>query len=356
MEYVNINALKTFNNTSFGLREELISKLGPSMSPDHVIATDELELLCGEDLVQSAVKQDQTMLPLRRLSYIKKTNGFPKRILLELTSKCNSFCTMCPRNVLTRKQEHMDTQLAKSAIKQLAEGGISGLWLYNIGESLLHPDFFEILDYCRTFDSLGTIWLSTNGGILDEEMRERLLDQPVDILNYSVNSMSEEQFRKITKNLDFYLVQNNLKAFVKRKKELGKSKPIIRAQMIEIPYVLHEIEDFKREYGQKVDIISINKLEVFSQNVEANNPDEEFVNTSISKCNRLEREDFFIFSDGSVSCCDTDFDCALNIGNIKEQSIKEIYEGEKYQGLIRQYHEGRLHEQKLCSRCRDFDL
>jgi len=78
---------------------------------------------------------------VRRAEQIKQTDRFPKRILLELTTACNSECTTCPRNVLARKIEHMDVDVAKRVINELADVGISGLWLYNIGESLLHPDF-----------------------------------------------------------------------------------------------------------------------------------------------------------------------------------------------------------------------
>lgn len=152
-------------------------------------------------------------------------------------------------------------------------------------------------------------------------------------------------------------MQQNIRDLIRRKKELNKRGPIIRAQMVEIPYVLHEVEDFKKEFGDKADIISINRLEAFSQNVDANNPNgRTILNESIPKCNRLEREDFFVFSNGSVSCCDTDFDCTLNIGNVNEQSVREIYNGAKYQGLIGQYREGRLHKIELCSKCRDFNL
>ena len=356
MEYVNINSLTTIYTTPTKIREELLSKFDSITSPDHIIATDNLELLRGQDLVQSALECGQTLVPLRRASYIKETDGFPKRILLELTSKCNSDCTMCPRTVLDRKEQHMDTLLAKEVIKQLAEIGISGLWLYNIGETMLHPDFFEILAYCRTFDTLGPIWLSTNGQILNAEMRKRLLCQPVDILNYSVNAMSEEQYRKISPNLDFYRVQRNLKELVKERNGINQSKPIIRAQMIEIPYVMHEVEIFRKEFGDKVDTVAINKLEVFSQNVDANNSVDSIVNTEILKCNRLEREDFMVFSDGSVTCCDTDFNCTFKLGNVIEKTIKEIYEGDIYQGHMKRYRSGRLHEVELCSRCRDFNL
>jgi radical SAM protein with 4Fe4S-binding SPASM domain len=210
------------------------------------------------------------------------------------------------------------------------------------------------LEYCRKYDSLGPIWLSTNGELLDEKIREKVLDQPVDILNYSVNAMSEENYKKVTPLLNFNRVQQNLKELVRRKSKLKKTKPVIRAQMIEIPYVLNEIEEFKKEFGSKVDMISVIKLELFSQG--SGNTGNETPNKYINKCNRLEREDFFIFSDGSVTCCDTDYNCTFNLGNINKQTIKEIYEGEKYQSLIAEYRGGRLHQHQLCSRCHDFDL
>ncbi|OGI18007.1 MAG: hypothetical protein A2255_00470 [Candidatus Melainabacteria bacterium RIFOXYA2_FULL_32_9] len=357
MEHVNISSIKINNNVfSQEMRKGLLARFDSVTLANYIITTDELEILSGQELIEKAYKEGKKTLPLKRISVIKNTTNFPKRVLLELTSKCNSYCTMCPRNILTREEKHMDTQLAKSVIKQLAEVGISGLWLYNIGESLLHPDFFEILDYCRSFDTLGTIWLSTNGEIFDKNIQEKLLEYPVDILNYSVNAMSEDNYKKIAPNLDFYRVQNNLKNFVELKRQENKFKPVIRAQMIEFPDMNSEIHDFMDKYGDKVDIVSINKLELFSQNVCNDNSKETITNNKIKKCNRIDREDFMIFSDGSVSCCDTDFNCTFNLGNVKESSISEIYNGKKYQDLIKKYQEGRLHEQELCSKCLDYNL
>ncbi|MGK5094794.1 radical SAM/SPASM domain-containing protein [Deltaproteobacteria bacterium TL4] len=348
MEYVNITSIQNSNS----------AKISPPLIPDtpegHVLTTDQLELISGTELVQKAVQKNEFLLPLKRYSPIKKTERFPKRVLLELTSKCNSFCTMCPRNTLTREEQHMDTSLAKKIIQQLAEVGISGLWLYNIGESLLHPDFFEILKFCRKFDNLGTIWLSTNGAILNSQLIDKLFKIPVDILNYSVNAMSEEQYKKINPSLSFQRVQANLKQLLQRKKELGVSKPLLRLQMIEMPFVLHEIEEFKKVFGPQADMISINKLEVFNQDVLS--LEKNTTNTQITKCNRLEREDFFIFSDGSVSCCDTDFNCTMNVGNLGVSTLKEIFEGEKYQGILQQYRDGLLHLHPLCSTCKDYNL
>lgn len=354
MEYINLRSLAQKHATPENIRQELLAKFNPITPQDQLIVTDEMELLRGDELLSDALKRGVGFLPCRRVSHIKETKRFPKRILLELTSECNSFCTMCPRNHLTRPKKHLEADLARKVIEECAQYGISGLWLYYIGESLLHPEFFEILECCRKFDTLGPLWLSTNGELIDERMQEKILDQPVDVLNYSVNAMSEENYKKITPLLNFHRVQHNLLELAARKRQRGAAKPMIRAQMIEIPYVLGEIEQFKEEFGSLVDMISVIKLELFSQKAAAlaDAP----VNTHILKCNRLEREDFFIFSDGSVTCCDTDYNCTFNLGNIGRQTLKEIYEGEKYQSLISLYRAGRLHEQPLCSTCHDYHL
>lgn len=354
MEYINLSSLAREVKTPEEICRELLVKYDPITPADQLIVTDDMELLRGGALVQTSLSQGVSFLPCRRVSYIKQTKNFPKRVLLELTSECNSFCTMCPRNELVRPKMHLETHLAKKVIHECTEHGISGLWLYYIGESLLHPDFFEILEFCRKYDSLGPLWLSTNGELLDEQMREKILDQPVDVLNYSVNAMSEENYKRVTPLLNFHRVQQNLKSLTMRKLQRRMTKPMIRAQMIEIPYVLDEIEAFIKEYGDKVDMISIIKMELFSRTLEGSIGNA--VNKRIPKCNRLEREDFFIFSDGSVTCCDTDFNCTLNLGNVKNQTVKEIYDGNKYQNLIMEYRAGRLHEQHICSTCHDYNL
>lgn len=357
MEYVNIDSLVQPSATTAAVADQLLARFGDTPG-DRVLATDTLELVRGADLVDAARARGDAVVPLRRVGLIRETKDFPKRVLLELTTACNSDCTMCPRNVLTRPIQHMKKDVAKRTIDELAAVGLSGLWLYNIGESLLHPDFFEILAHASQYDSLGTIWLSTNGHIMDPAMAEKVLDAGVDMLNYSVNAMSAESFAKVAPKLSFQRVQDHLRHLIALKHAKGAKRPLIRAQMIEMPDVAHEMAAFLAEFGSQVDILSINTLEVFSQNVEENTrrAGESTENTRILKCNRLEREDYFIFADGSVSCCDTDFNCEFNIGNVGNSSVREVFNGEKYQSLLALYRDGRLHEHPLCAKCRDYAL
>lgn len=357
MELVNVNALSFNEKLDKTKRNNMLKDFKAPIKEDTIYATDDLEIIYGETLWKEAITTGKTLLPLARIGQSKNIENFPKKILLELTTNCNSHCTMCPRNVMTRAEQDLETKTAKRLITEFAQVGLDGLWLYNIGESLLHPDFFEILDHARKYDNLGTIWSSTNGKLIDEQMRRKILENPVDIQNYSLNAFSKELFDKIAPNLVFEDIQNNFIELAKLKRQLGLKKPVLRAQMFEYPGFEHEIEKFIDKFKDLADVISINKLELFSQNVENLSGDKEIVlNEKIDKCNRLLRETFFVFSDGNVSCCSTDFNCEFNIGNVYKQTIQEIFSDKKYQNLINKHNQGTLHEVGLCSKCRDFNL
>jgi len=356
MEFVNVNSLR-LDHTLVPGEGVRFNQRYSHVGEDHVLTTDKLELIRGHEAVKRARLQLEPWLPLVRVTKEANRDDLPTRVVLELTNHCNSNCTMCPRNAMTRPLTHMDTRLAKRLIDEVSEEGVNALWLFNIGESLLHPDFFEILEHCRTKEIDGTLWLSSNGQNLDSPTRVKILDFPVDILNISVNAMSEEAYAKVSPKLDFHTIRHNILSFVSEKQRSGRARPLVRVQMVEVPHVVDEIEAFKREYADKADILSINKLEVFSQNVDSlSNTSAVVKNAKIARCNRLERNDFFVMADGRITCCATDFNGEHDLGNAADGSIKEIFTGDKYERLMTAYEGGSLHELEICSTCRDYNL
>src|SRR5438105_7319083 len=64
----------------------------------------------------------------------------PRRIKvgLELTSKCNLRCGMCPLPVLRRPYEDMAWPLVERAAKEIHGNGFRLKWLHEMGEPLLY--------------------------------------------------------------------------------------------------------------------------------------------------------------------------------------------------------------------------
>jgi hypothetical protein len=179
---------------------------------------------------------------------------------------------MCPRNILKRPEMDMSAGLARRVIDELDAGGISGLWLYNIGESMLHPDFRSLLAYAGGKRRLGSLWLSTNAQELLPENLDSVLTSGLTFLNVSVNAATAGTYRRVSPGGDYARVLENLERLRAAKKSRGMedSPPWLRLQIIDQPLASGEIDAFLSEFGGLGDVLSVNLLEAFSQNVAAN--------------------------------------------------------------------------------------
>ncbi len=71
----------------------------------------------------------------------------PIRLWIEPTSFCNLKCVMCPNKDLDRRDKgYMPLELFRKIVDEAA-GFIHEANLIHRGESLLHPDFFEMVRY-----------------------------------------------------------------------------------------------------------------------------------------------------------------------------------------------------------------
>jgi len=97
--------------------------------------------------------------------------AFPSRVVLELTPLCNLSCAMCPRHYVKEGDGYMPPELFKKLVDEVARENPSAVILpFWRGESCLHPDFVELLQYA--LDKGMRIHLSTNGHFVGPEFAE----------------------------------------------------------------------------------------------------------------------------------------------------------------------------------------
>lgn len=309
-------------------------------------------------LFDSYIKDRLKLIPIIRSNPLFRSRpDFPSRVLLEITSRCNLSCTMCPSNSLTRERIDIDPQLFKKCVDELDKTGIEGLWLYNIGESILHQDFPELLDYVSAKDNLGTIWQSSNGQELNEYFSNLIINSKTIFMNMSINATTPETYKKISHRADWDKMTANFRNFIDIKRKLNKKTPFARLQIIDQEQASGEIDDFLKKYVDMADILSVNALEAFSKDIETNikhavkrqRPDKK-------SCRRVNRQDLFIFSNGETTFCDTDYNGTFSMGNVRDKTIYELWNADFRKKIIEMNKTGRLNEVALCNNCLDFDL
>lgn len=346
----------------FNIDSPFVPKFGELRKIKLVQMTQELKLIeepenlaYAKELAQKGV----TVVPIRRRPpteiYVNR-ESFPRRILFEMTSNCNFLCRMCPQQNLKRPRMDMPGIQYRKVIDEIDSYGIEGIWLYHLGESLLHPEFRENVRHISRKKNLGVIWMSTNGQYFNEDNIRCVLDSNIDFINFSMHAVTEETYKTVALKGDFATVRNNLSTFYKIKgTDNLPRKPFMHCQMIEQETTHHEVDAFIGEHYKYADIVSINMLEY------VNLPNNKFGHNQrerkpLTSCLRVSRNDCFICSNGHVTLCDAAYNGELFLGDVNRQTLHDIWNSMARKDILKLNNEGRMSEIEFCRNCTDYDI
>jgi MoaA/NifB/PqqE/SkfB family radical SAM enzyme len=97
-----------------------------------------------------------------------------RMFFLEITNRCNFECVFCPSGISHRAKQNMPGELALSVIDQLGALGFRGpIYFHVLGEPLLHPSVFPIVDHAAQAGMKPILF--TNGGPLSSDVVEGIL-------------------------------------------------------------------------------------------------------------------------------------------------------------------------------------
>lgn len=290
---------------------------------------------------------------------MKKTElpFYPDRIYLELTNNCNFRCIMCPngKGIMERNKGFMDYELAKKIIDEMAphaETVVLHIW----GESLLHSRIFDIIRYCQKYNIRTE--LSTNTSLLNEDIINSIIDSRLSMIYLCVDGATKETYEHVRKMGDYEKAIKNIEDFLKIKRNKKSKKPFVNLQTIIMKETTNEIESFKERWSiEGIDRIvtkpldtwagqipDINKLSIDSN--EKNNGSKRF------HCPNLWYH-AHIYWDGTLVCCDRDYDAKYPIGNVKD-GVMKVWNGSKMQELRKKHVLQNLGEVPSCSNCNEW--
>jgi len=296
------------------------------------------------------------IVPIRRISERdwSARKDFPGRVLLEMTSRCNMNCRMCPRHNLKRSSIDFDKDLYFKVLDELNERGVEGVWLFHLGEPLMNKNWKEIVNYVGSKENLGMIWFSTNGLAFDEDSIDFVLNSKITFLNYSLHGTNEDVYGYVSPKEHYKQVRGHLELFLKKKKELGRG-PVMHIQMIDQEGTHQNVNEFLETFYETGEVVSINMLEyAYLPNNEYGLKRER--PAVVKSCKRLSRGDCIIVSNGDVQPCDNTYNSEILLGNIKNQTVAECWNSEVRKSLLDLNDKGELFKIEHCSKCTDYDF
>jgi MoaA/NifB/PqqE/SkfB family radical SAM enzyme len=243
-----------------------------------------------------------------------KLNPRRLKVGLELTSKCNLRCGMCPLPVLRRPYEDMAWPLVEKAEREIHGAGLRLKWLHEMGEPLLYA---RIDDAIRLFPEAS---LSTNGLVLTPEVGEKLLATPLKRIRICVDSIDPKVYPQLRTGGDFDKLVDLTKKFLAQ----ARGHPLrIEIQKMRSRLTLGEtIDDFRKLF----DLKQYRNARVIEKTCEALDVNEE---TDLhGKFYGCVQGAFFtwvvVFADGRVTHCCYDAHGDQILGDLKSQSLMEI--------------------------------
>jgi len=250
---------------------------------------------------------------------------FPKRIEIELASACNLKCTYCPRHFVDDLKGFMDVSLYNRLIDEIAEYPNTIVVLHRRGESLLHPQFIEMMNYIR--GKFKRVQLATNATLLNKDKAQAIIDT-AKFLSFSIDT--PDQFEKTRIPAIYKKVEANILEFLKMNKRQGK--PVnTQVSMVKTAETRQaDIAMFERTWQHKVD-----RVRIYDKHSENGAFGSLLQRRTIRQTCVMPFYEMLIYCDESIGRCNHDWD-GEPIGDITQMAIKQIWNNSIYQDLRRQ--------------------
>ena len=272
---------------------------------------------------------------------------YPILVDVELASSCNLKCPMCYTTTdhfkETVKRKIMKWDLYTQVIDEVADH-IFALRLSWRGESTLHPKFVDAVRYAKD-KGIREVSFLTNGYKLDIGYFKQLHEAGADWITVSFDGIGEE-YNRIRAPLVYEEMLDKLRCIQDYKETNNIEKPVIKIQGI-WPSIRDDPEGFYRTLADVSDLVAFNPLIDYLDN---DKPEDILYEENFS-CPQIYQR-LFVSSTGDAIMCNSDEYGEEIIGNVHEESIHEIWHGEKLQ-RIRDLHAERDGFMKVpvCTRC-----
>lgn len=280
----------------------------------------------------------------------KLEKKYPMGVDIGTTNLCNAACIMCPHSKL-KKMGTMDMKLYKKIIDNCQRLGIKIITLSFFGEPLLDKTLIKKIEYAKEKDMAVAFY--SNASLLDEKWAEKLINSGLDSITISFDGYSKGTYEKIRKKLKFETTKSNILGLIKMKNKLNRKNPKINLVLVELEENKNEIKQFYKEWKDKVDSINIINMRNWANDIQKAGTKESFhFNKKLKRkpCALIWLKMVVDWNGDVVLCCD-DWNHSTILGNLKKQTIEEIWKGEKLRKIRGAHLKGEFYKVPLCSGC-----
>jgi radical SAM protein with 4Fe4S-binding SPASM domain len=246
---------------------------------------------------------------------------WPLLVDIELSSICNLTCPMCYTTTQKFRDsvdvKRMSFDLYKKIIDEIG-GNVPAIRLSLRGEPTLNTRFVEAIEYAKA-KGIKEVSALTHGGKLSGKYMRRVIEAGIDWITISVDGL-DEVYDEVRKPLTFAGTLERIKEIKRYKEERGLNRPVIKVQGV-WPAIEKDAQRYYDVLAPYVDLVAFNPLIDYLEN------DDEIEYIESFSCPQ-QYQRLVVCADGLVVKCSNDEHNQEVIGDIKKESIREVWHGE----------------------------
>jgi radical SAM protein with 4Fe4S-binding SPASM domain len=290
---------------------------------------------------------------------------FPSFIQLQTINACQASCVMCPypvyKNVHPRGR--MDDDLFDKVAAEIAEHSEIETFIPMLqNEPLLDKHIFEkITRFKERTGGRVRVELVTNGAFLTDENIDKMRESKLDLLDISLDAVSREVYKKIRIGLDY----DEVLAGVERVISADLPATSVFVRLVKQKENVHEVEAFSahwRKRGVSVFIYTVhNRVGAVAKFEEKVRLPERQVPVLHKIGRRLARaylkhcpvpfSTANILHNGDMLMCVHDWGRKEVIGNVRDATIAELWNGPRMREIRARVHERDYDALPACRDC-----
>jgi len=284
--------------------------------------------------------------------------AMPMSMHIEPTNICNFKCVSCPQTMPDYKEkagyyQNMDFSLYEKILVDIKSmGRLKALKLFGYGESMVNPDLGRMIRLAKVMDVADRIELTSNCTRLTEKMALELIEGPLDYLRVSIYSLDQTAHQAFTgSKVRIETVFENLERLRHMRDRMGASRPYIYVKMFETVSADDEarFRDMFKDVGDEL------TLEMLHNMSGIDGIDQKLgVEIPVRAPKKICPAPFYMSSvaaNGEVTICCIDWSWSSAVGNLNDQSLKEIWFGPALQAVRSKLLNGQRRLIKSCANC-----
>ncbi len=279
------------------------------------------------------------------------------QINIEVTNKCSNRCYFCPRDQLTRQQGVMSFEDFVLAVDRIIESSgeyVRRIDVQSFGESVLDKDLPRKIRHLKAALPYAYVTLfSTVAMPLQQDYLLRLLDSGLDEFVISLYAITPEDYEQIYGYKGFENMQANLSVLAEYNKLL--QQPVRLVAKLPHPSMYSEkgLTGWREKRNALIEACQPHGFTFVESEFTNFGDGRDYNEPSSGMCSIIQasKRGMVIAWNLDITPCCIDFNNTMPLGNLRTQSVREIFRGQAYRDFVQAHLDAQLEAYPVCAHC-----